>query len=540
MSTINNIFLILKKFNKKINKDLILKAFNFAEKIHYKQLRKNGDLYFMHPLAVSTILSQMFLDENTIVSGLLHDAIEDTSIELNNIYNIFGPTITNLVDGVTKLSDIKFTVYKERQAENFKKMLFAMSKDIRIILIKLADRLHNMRTLKFVSHIKQILISKETLDIYCPLANKLGIYWLKSELEDLSFKYFNSIEYKKLQYRIGQRKSDRIILIKIVASIMTKILRQLKLVNFRVLGRPKYLWSIYQKIINKGVNFGIIYDLIAFRIILKNIDDCYRTLGLLHSIWRPIMRKFKDYIFSPKSNGYQSLHTTVIGPFGYQIEFQIKTYEMHTISESGVAAHWNYKKIYKQNNLNSIYSLLFKGFDTQNFIWLKQLINWPNKFKNYNNFINCIKDVLFSDIIYVITPQGQILSLQNASTSVDFAYVIHSYLGMHYIGTRINGKIKPIYNILRSGDRCEVIVHYAQTPKKYWLLLAKTSRAKNYISLFLKKNEYFCRRKLFSISKFIIRRFYTRKILYILKIYNFYFALFRNVQLFLKRLNNLF
>jgi len=484
MININDIFIILKRYEFKINKNLIYKAYKFAAKAHNKQLRRSGECYLTHPLEVAKILSQLYFDEITISTGLLHDTIEDSPLTLQNINDEFGPTITYLVDGVTKLTHINFCSYKEKQAENFRKMLIAMSKDIRVLIVKLADRLHNMRTLKYMPNNKKLLIAKETIEIYAPLANRVGISWLKSELEDLSFKHSKYKEYKKLIYIIGLSKKERTLIIQKTVDIITKELKNNSIINFNVSGRLKHIWSIYLKMINKKINSKEIYDIIAFRVIVENIHDCYKVLGCLHSIWHPIFERFKDYIAMPKSNGYQSLHTILIGPIGEKIEVQIRTKNMNVFAESGIASHWRYKEL--QNPWNNINNTNIKK---QKFLWLRQLVHWRNKLKNSDEFIDSVKFDLFLETIYIITPKGDIIELPINSTPIDFAFAIHSNIGLHCIGAKVNGKIISLIYKLHNGDKCYILTHISQFPKKKWLYFIRSSRARDYIKTFIKKIE---------------------------------------------------
>jgi len=481
MISINDIFAIIDKYESKINKKIIYKAYKFASKAHSKQFRHSGECYLTHPLEVAKILSLLHFDEITIATGLLHDTIEDSQVTSQNIYDDFGPAITYLVNGVTKLTNVNSCTYKERQGENFRKMLVAMSKDIRVLIVKLADRLHNMRTLQYMPHSKKLLISKETMEIYAPLANRIGISWLKSELEDLSFKHSKYKEYRKLIYIIGLSKKERTLIIQKIVNIITKELKHNFIINFNVSGRLKHIWSIYLKMINKKINSKEIYDIIAFRVIVENIHDCYKALGCLHSIWYPVFERFKDYIAMPKPNGYQSLHTILIGPAGEKIEIQIRTKNMDIFAESGIASHWKYKEL--QNPWKNINNSIKK----QKFLWLRQLIYWRNKLKNSDEFINSAKFDLFLETIYVVTPKGDIIELPINSTPIDFAFALNYKIGLHCIGAKVNGKIISLIYILHNGDKCYVITHETQFPKKRWLYFIKSSRARYYIKTFIRK-----------------------------------------------------
>ncbi len=483
MLKLSNILDIVSSYHPHPDLDIIRKAYVCSAKYHAGQIRKSGEPYLSHPLEVAKILAELKLDEASICTGLLHDTVEDTQATKEDIEELFGKDIANLVDGVTKLSQIKFYSTEEKQAENFRKMLVAISKDIRVLLVKLADRLHNMRTLQYMQPDKQERIALETMEIYAPLANRLGIGWLKIELEDLSFKYIKPWDYRNLREKIGKTKRERERFIEDVSKDLSKILTEAALKNFEVSGRPKHLWSIYRKMKDKGLSFDDIYDLIAFRIIVENIGQCYETLGHIHSKWRPIPGRFKDYIAMPKPNAYSSLHTTLIGPKGERIEVQIRTRKMHEIAESGIAAHWKYKAH------GSISPMPIDEASEKGFHWLKQLMNWQKDLKDPNEFLESVKVDLFSEEVYVFTPRGDVIELPRGATPIDLAFAIHSDVGMQCIGAKVNNRIVPLRYTLENGDNCEIITQKNQRPKKDWLEFVKTSKARNKIRAVMRQLE---------------------------------------------------
>lgn len=457
--------------------ELIRAAYEFSAKVHKGQKRLSGEPYLIHPLAVAGIIADLKLDVPSVVGGLLHDTVEDTLTTLDEIKNAFGREITALVDGVTKLSRVKFSSREEKQAENFRKMLLAMGKDIRVILIKLADRVHNMRTLGHLPIEKQILTAQETLDIYAPLSHRLGIAWIKSELEDLALKYLHPEIYYQLKRNVAKKKSDREKYINEVISIITKKL-EVEGIEAEVTGRSKHFYSIYQKMESQNLLYDQIYDLVAFRVLVDTVRECYETLGVIHAQWRPVPGRFKDYIALPKPNMYQSLHTSVIGPYGERIEIQIRSHDMHRIAEEGIAAHWRYKE-----------GQDFQVNDIQKFTWLRQLLEWQENLQDPQEFLHTLKEDLFSEEIYVFTPKGDLLNFSKGSTVIDFAYRIHSEVGHHCSGARVNGQLVPLKYLLRSGDTVEIITTQQQTPTRDWLKLAKTPRAKSRIRNWLKSQQ---------------------------------------------------
>jgi GTP pyrophosphokinase len=458
--------------------DLIRRAYDFSAGVHRGQKRRSGEPYLIHPMAVAGIIADLKLDVPSVVGGLLHDTVEDTLTTLDEIKNLFGPEIAGLVDGVTKLSQVNFTSLEEKQAENFRKMIVAMAKDIRVILIKLADRTHNMRTLDHMPVEKQLATAQETLDIYAPLAHRLGIAWVKDELEDLALKHLHPEIYYQLKRNVAKKKTAREKYINEVIALIGKILEK-EGIEAEVTGRPKHFYSIYQKMETQNLLYDQIYDLVAFRVLVDTARECYETLGVIHSQWKPVPGRFKDYVALPKPNMYQSLHTTVIGPYGERMEIQIRTQDMHRVAEEGIAAHWRYKKEVEDFQFN----------DMQRFAWLRQLLEWQQNLQDPQEFLHSIKEDLFSDAVYVFTPKGDLLNFPKGATVIDFAYRIHSEVGHHCSGARINGQLVPLRYLLRSGDTVEIITMHQQTPSRDWLKLAKTPRAKSHIRNWLKKQQ---------------------------------------------------
>ncbi|MGH7770716.1 MAG: RelA/SpoT family protein [Candidatus Binatia bacterium] len=456
---------------------MIRQAYDFSAKVHKGQKRLSGEPYLTHPMAVAGIIADLKLDVPSVVGGLLHDTVEDTLTSLDEVKSIFGNEVASLVDGVTKLSQVNFTSHEEKQAENFRKMILAMAKDIRVIMIKLADRTHNMRTLSHLPVEKQIITAQETLDIYAPLSHRLGIAWIKYELEDLALKYLHPEIYYQLKRNVAKRKVDREKYINEVISIITKKLEE-EGIDTEVTGRSKHFFSIYQKMESQNLLYDQIYDLVAFRILVDTLRECYEALGVIHSHWKPVPGRFKDYIALPKPNMYQSLHTTMIGPYGERMEIQIRTHEMHRIAEEGIAAHWRYKDG-KDFQFNEI----------QRFAWLRQLLEWQQNLQDPQEFLHSIKEDLFSDEVYVFTPKGDLLHFPKGSTVIDFAYRIHSEIGQHCSGARVNGQLVPLKYLLRSGDTVEIITTHQQTPTRDWLRLVKSTRAKSHIRNWIKKQE---------------------------------------------------
>jgi len=477
MIRLNDIIDKIHAYNPDTDVDLIEKAYVFSAKIHQGQVRLSGEPYLIHPLEVAGILADLKLDVATIATGLLHDAVEDTYATLEEIGKLFGRDISPLVDGVTKISKITFGTHEEQQAENFRKMLIAMAKDIRVILIKLADRLHNMRTLEYHSPKKQKEIAKETLDIYAPLANRLGIGWVRAELEDLSLQFLEPEVYYDLMKKVVERKKEGNAYIHEVKTIISSRLAEYNLKD-HVEGRLKHIYSIYQKMKKQNIEFDRVYDLIAFRIILDSVQECYEALGIIHSLWKPVPGRFKDHIAMPKANMYQSLHTTVIGPHGERVEIQIRTAEMHRIAEEGIASHWKYKE----------------GKDIgektdREFAWLRRLLEWQQDMKDPGEFLESVRVDLFPEEVYVFTPKGEVKEFPRGATPLDFAYSIHTDVGHQCNGAKVNGKIVPLKYELKNGDTLEIITSSNQHPSIDWLKIVKTSRAKAKIRHWVKTNQ---------------------------------------------------
>lgn len=458
--------------------NLVKKAYRYSIKAHQSQNRYSGQPYIFHLLEVAKILADLELDMITITAGILHDVIEDTDTQLSTIKEEFGEEIAMLVNGVTKLSRISFKTQEEQQAENFRKMFLAMAEDVRVILIKLADRLNNMRTLQYIQPFRRLKIARETLDIYVPIANRLGISKIQWELEDLSLLYLEPIQYKAVVNRISKNRLERE---KYVESIKETIKKELQKVEIEaeIHGRPKNIYSIYKKMKEREKDFFQIYDLIAIRIICNSVKDCYAILGLLHSIWKPMPGRFKDYIAMPKSNMYQSLHTTVVTFQGEPLEIQIRTWEMHKTAEYGIAAHWKYKEkidLKKDKKLEERLS------------WLRQILEWQKDLKDPKEFMESLKIGLFQDEVFTFTPKGDVKILPSGSTPIDFAYIIHTDVGHSCVGAKVNKKIVPLDYKLKSGDIVEILTSKLnRNPSRDWLKLVKTSGAKNKIRLWFKK-----------------------------------------------------
>ena len=477
MLRFNDILDRLGSYNPNADTDLLKKAYVFSAKVHLGQVRLSGEPYLTHPLEVTGILTQMQLDAATLATGLLHDTVEDTLATLEEIRENFGNEISQLVDGVTKISRISLRSSEESQAENFRKMILAMVKDIRVVLVKLADRLHNMRTLRYHSPERQEDIAQETLDIYAPLANRLGIDWIKTELEDLAFKHRYPDIYGEIQRKITKKERERYRYIDEMKRTLMKKLYESK-IEGEVTGRLKQIYSIYLKMKDQNIDFDQVYDITAFRIVVHSIKDCYDVLGIIHSLWKPIPGKFKDYIGLPKENLYQSLHTAAIGPYGERIEIQIRTQEMHRIAEEGIAAHWKYKE-----------GKPLDEADDKRFTWLRQLLEWQHDLKDDKEFIESVKVDLFPHEVYIFTPKGEVKEFPTGATPVDFAYSIHSDIGNHCVGAKVNRKIVPLKYEFKSGDTVEILTSPNQKPSKDWLKFVKTPRAKTKIRQWFKSVE---------------------------------------------------
>ena len=464
--------------NSKYNTELIGKAFDTAQRLHEGQLRKSGEPYFIHPINVAYILAEMGMDDATIVGGLLHDVVEDTDYTREQLVEDFNEEIALLVDGVTKLGTIKFESKEEIQAENFRKMFLAMSKDIRVLIIKLADRLHNMRTMGFMKPEKIVEKCNETLDIYAPLASRLGIFKVKFELEDLALKYLHPEEFQELKQKVNKRKEEREATINNVIGEITDALDDMNL-HYDIYGRAKHYYSIYKKMKLQNKQIDEIFDLIAVRIIVDNVKDCYAVLGIVHTMWKPIPGRFKDYIAMPKPNMYQSLHTTVIGDNGEPFEIQIRTYEMHQVAEYGIAAHWKYKEGDTSGKSSN---------DDIKLAWLRQSLEWQQDINDPKDFLETMKMDLFASQVFVFTPRGDVIELPAGSTPLDFAFKIHSAIGCKCVGAKVNGKMVTIDYTLQNGDIVEIVTSANSAgPSVDWLKIAKSSNARNKIRGWLKK-----------------------------------------------------
>ena len=469
------------KNNPKADIELIKKAYDFGELHHRGQKRNSGEDYFIHPIAVAKKLSEMKLDDQTICAGLMHDVLEDTDVTRDEMADVFGEEITFLVDGVTKLKNLNYTSREEKQAENIRKMVMAMSNDVRVVLIKLSDRLHNMRTLEYMTRKKQIQIADETLEIYVPLAHRLGIYSLKWELEDLCFRYQEPEKYYELAEMVNVKRREREAYINEIIESLSKSLEGTD-INFEISGRPKSLYSINKKMQRNGIAFEEIYDLTAVRVLVDTIAECYAVLGKVHSLWRPIPNRIKDYIGQPKPNGYRSLHTTVFGDDSRPFEVQIRTRTMHKECEYGVAAHWRYKE---NNNTQSDFD------DAMSF--LRRIVEWQQeggKDENNQEFMETLKKDFFSREIYVYSPAGEVYSLPMDSCSIDFAYKIHTEVGNNCVGSKVNGRMVPLTHKLKTGDLVEIITSKnSHGPSRDWLKIVKSNQAKNKIKQFFKRND---------------------------------------------------
>ena len=476
---LGNIINQIESYNPNADLDIVVKAYNFSEMAHSNaQTRFSGERYFTHPYNVALILADLHMDVQTICAGLLHDVVEDTGITVDDIKKEFGVEITNMVDGVTKLSKVKYRNKEERQAESLRKMIVAMSKDIRVVIIKLADRLHNIRTLQYMPKEKQYQKAMETIEIYAPIANRLGIASIKWELEDLSLKYIDPEGYEDLLKKVQEKSEKRKGYISHIIEVIKEKLDEQKMAA-DIKGRPKSLYSIYKKMYFKNRSFEQIYDLIAIRIIVESIKDCYGALGIVHTLWKPVPGRFKDYIAMPKPNMYQSLHTTVIGPEGEPFEIQIRTLEMHQTAEYGIAAHWKYKEgIDEPTNYE------------EKLNWLRQMLEWQQETKDPQEFMEALKIDLYTDEVFVFTPKGEVVNLPTGSTPIDFAYRVHTAVGNKCVGAKINGRIVPLDTKLKTGDQVEILTSQSSTgPSRDWLKIAASSQAKSKIRKFFKDRD---------------------------------------------------
>ncbi len=465
----------IESYNANIDIGLVRRAYEFSDKAHAGQLRSSGEPYVEHCLEVAFFLAGMHMDSATIAAGLIHDVVEDTKFTLEDIRREFGDEIADLVDGVTKIGAVKFTSYEEQQVEYFRKMLLSMAKDIRVILIKLADRVHNMRTLEHLPPEKRKRIAQETRDVYCPLAGRIGIHKAKIELEDLTLKHLEPEIYQDLARMVKERRDEREKYIEECVGPIKEALAKngiLAIVN----GRAKHLDSIYRKIKVRKVPFEQIFDLLAIRVIVNNERECYHTMGIIHAMWKPVPDRFHDYIANPKANGYRSLHTTVFGPRNKMVEIQIRTHQMHYIAENGIAAHWLYKEGRQQMSR-----------DDRQMIWLRDVLEWQKDMTNPSEFIEYLKMDLYSEDIFVYTPNGKLIHLPKGATPLDFAFLVHTEVGLHCAGAKINGRLQPLSTQMASGDMVEIITNPGRTPSHDWLKLVKTSNARTRIKRWLKQ-----------------------------------------------------
>lgn len=469
----------IESYNPDVNKELITRAYDLAEKMHEGQFRSSGEPYFIHPVAVANILADLNMDDETIVAGLLHDVLEDTEVTEEELTDIFGEEIALLVEGVTKLNKIYYKSKQENQAENLRKMVLAMSKDIRVIIVKLADRLHNMRTLEYMERTKQIEKATETLEIYAPLAHRLGISTVKWELEDLSLRYLEPKIYYDLVEKVKLKRRERESFIQDIISVLNLAMEELGITG-EISGRPKSIYSIYRKMYQQGKAFEEIFDLSAVRVITDSVKSCYGVLGAVHTLWKPIPGRFKDYIAMPKPNLYQSLHTTVIGPRGEIFEVQIRTYEMHKTAEYGIAAHWKYKEgtSGKKSSLD------------EKLAWIRELMEWQKDMSDSREFINSFKEDFTSDEVFVFSPKGDVIELREGSTPIDFAYRVHSAVGNKCVGAKVDGRIVPLTYKLKTGNIVEILTSTTSSgPSMDWLKIVKTSQARQKIKQYFKKKE---------------------------------------------------
>lgn len=474
---VENIIQRVHGYSPSANTDMIYVAYRLAKWSHKNQFRKSGAPYIEHPVQVAYIASQLSLDATAIAACLLHDVVEDTQYHYEDIEALFGKSVAELVDGVTKLRKIKYNTREEQQVENLRKMFLAMAKDIRVVIIKLIDRLHNMRTLNFMPRKKQLLISKETLDVYAPLAHRLGMSKIKIELEDLALKYLDPVAYEEIRTSINQKKEEREKYITDIIEVLRKKLEELN-IKGEVTGRAKHFYSIFRKMYTQNKTMEELYDLFAVRVIVDSVSDCYAVLGMVHDLYTPVPMRFKDYIAMPKPNMYQSLHTTVIGPNGTPFEIQIRTWEMHRVAEEGIAAHWKYKE--GKSGASDMDSTLS---------WVRQLLDTQSSILDTDDFFNTLKFDLFSDEVFVFTPQGKVISLPAGSTVIDFAFAIHSAVGCKMSGAKVNGKIVPNSYVLKNGEIVEILTANTHGPSRDWIKLCRTSNAKNKINQWFKREK---------------------------------------------------
>ncbi|HZN53470.1 MAG TPA: bifunctional (p)ppGpp synthetase/guanosine-3',5'-bis(diphosphate) 3'-pyrophosphohydrolase [Methylomirabilota bacterium] len=477
MTQLETLIEAIPKYQPGADLDVLSRAYQFSAASHQGQQRASGEPYLSHPLEVATLLVDFKMDVTTVTAGLLHDVLEDTTATKADLEREFGGEIAELVDGVTKIGKLAFSSREERQAENFRKMLVAMARDLRVLMIKLADRLHNMRTLDYLPPDRSRKIAQETLDIYAPLAHRLGMAKVKAELEDLALRNLNPGDYLDLQKRVAKRRLEREADINQVIAILQRKLSEVG-IDSQIRGRPKHFYSIWKKMHDQGREFDEIYDLTAVRVITASVRDCYGALGVIHSLWKPVPGRFKDFIAMPKVNMYQSLHTTVIGPKGDPVEIQIRTREMHRIAEEGIAAHW----LYKERKAG-------KDKLDESLVWLRQLIETQQDTKDPREFMDTVRVDLFPDEVYVFTPKGDVKALPEGATPLDFAYAVHTKVGEHCVGAKVNAKLVPLRFTLRQGDIVEIVTSPSQHPSRDWLKIVKSTRARAKINQWLKVEE---------------------------------------------------
>ncbi|HTV74415.1 MAG TPA: bifunctional (p)ppGpp synthetase/guanosine-3',5'-bis(diphosphate) 3'-pyrophosphohydrolase [Candidatus Acidoferrales bacterium] len=470
---IDSLIAKVRTYDPSVDPEWLYAVYELADRAHDGQLRASGESYIEHPVAVAQILADMEMDKATIAAAILHDVVEDTVVTGEEVAEKFGSEIAQLVEGVTKLTRIPYQSKEDAQVENLRKMFLAMAKDIRVIIIKLADRLHNMRTLASLPPAKQQTIAKETIEIYAPIAHRLGIWKIKWDLEDLALRYLDPDAYRDISDRVAKKRAEREAS---VTSVVEQLRRQFEKLGIKadITGRPKHFYSIYSKM-RKGRDFSTIYDLTAVRIIVDSVKDCYGALGIVHSFWKPLPGRFKDYIAMPKPNMYQSLHTTVVGPGGDPLEVQIRTLEMHRTSEFGIAAHWRYKEGGKLDNFE------------EKLTWLRSLLEWQNDMRDSRVFMENLKLDLFDSQVFIFSPKGDVFSMQSRATPLDFAYHVHTGVGNHCVGAKVNGKIVPLDYELHNGDICEILVNKSSRPSLGWLSIVRTSSAKHKIKQYFRK-----------------------------------------------------
>jgi GTP pyrophosphokinase len=467
----------LEPFGERLDVDLIGRAYDFSERAHEGQKRLSGEAFVTHCVEVARILAELHLDDTTVAAGLVHDVLEDTGTTAADLREALGPEVAEIVDGVTKIGHIPFRSVEERQAENYRKLLLSIAKDLRILLIKFADRLHNMRTLEFLPEEKRRRIALETREIYAPLAHRFGMAKIRWELEDLAFKFLEGDAYQDLAKKIVRKRKERERLIQSVAEPLTEALAQAG-VQAEIGGRPKHLYSIYRKMVVREKPLEEIYDLLAIRVLVPSVRDCYHALGIIHTLWTPLHERFKDYIATPKSNMYQSLHTTVFGPEGHLFEIQIRTLEMHRTAEIGIAAHWRYKEGSDRSELD------------ERLAWFRQILDWQKEMTDPREFLEYLKIDLFKDEIFVFTPKGDLIQLPAGSTPIDFAFQVHTQVGLHCAGARINDRLVPLHKQLQSGDTVQILTNPSQRPSRDWLNFVHTSKARQIIRKWVREEEF--------------------------------------------------